>query len=351
VNSRAVGGHEVDQMFGLPLQDLEDGLAASEDDVRSLAGGRIFLTGVTGFLGSWLLASLLHADARLRLGLRIVVVTRDPSGLSDPPSNLNYLVDDVRHLKHVGAIDFAVHGAYSSSSSLGSPETSAPAAADTIVRGTQAVIDAVGASNPKLLFLSSGAVYGPQIEPVSEQARSAPDPLDPGSAYAGAKRLAETLCAAAVQSGSARAIIGRLFAFVGPRIPLSGHFAAGNFIEDALSGRPITIQGDGRPVRSYLYSGDLPDWCWALLVRGQAGRAYNVGGDEPVTIRDLASRCATLADPPVPVEVLGIESSDPAPWYVPVTSRAVSELGLRPRTSLSESLRRTYDWNHQLLKR
>jgi dTDP-glucose 4,6-dehydratase len=167
--------------------------------------------------------------------------------------------------------------------------------------------------------------------------------MDPRSAYGEAKRLAENLCAAATAAGEVEAVVARLFAFVGPRIPLGVHFAAGNFLDDALNGRPIVIRGDGVPRRSLLYAGDLPE-CWALLVRGRSGTAYNVGSPDAVTIEALARSVAGLVTPAVEVEILGAPSDGPASWYVPSTVLAESELGLRPWTSLEVGLRKTFAW-------
>ena len=57
----------------------------------------------------------------------------------------------------------------------------------------------------------------------------------------------------------------------------------------------IVVRGDGLPRRSYLYTGDLPEWCWALLVLLARSRAaYNVGSPDPVTVKELACRTAEL---------------------------------------------------------
>ena len=156
--------------------------------------------------------------------------------------------------------------------------------AETIVEGTREVLRAAATKGARVLFLSSGAVYGRQHAAVAEECEGAPDPMDPRSSYGQAKRLAENLCAIATQAGRADVVVARLFAFVGPRIPLGAHFAVGNFLQDALERRPVLVQGDGQARRSYLYAGDLPEWCWAPLARGRAGVAYNVGSPDPVSI-------------------------------------------------------------------
>lgn len=331
--------------WGLPLDDLHASVEAASADLETLRGARVLVTGGTGFLGSWLVASLLQANVTLGLDLSLVLVSRHPSAvpLEEGPS-LRLVGGDVRSLRLEGSFEVVLHGAASSSARYGIDDGEPRAMAATILEGTQAVLELACASRARLLFLSSGAVYGPQVAPVGEEATTGPDPMDPRSTYGQAKRLAETLCAAASAAGEVEAVVARLFAFVGPRLPLEVHYAAGNFLGAAVAGRPVRVLGDGRPLRSYLYAGDLPEWCWALLSRGVPGRAYNVGSPAPLSIAELARRIAALAPEPLPVEILGAPQSGPAPCYVPSTDRAGVELGLRPRTDLDLALRKSYAW-------
>jgi len=146
------------------------------------------------------------------------------------------------------------------------------------------------AGTKRMLFVSSGAVYGKQpatVPHVPETYAGSPDPLAPGNAYAEGKRAGEFLCAAFAAANDLEIPIARPFAFLGPGLPLERHFAAGNFLADALAGRPLAVNGDGTPYRSYMYPTDLTAWLLTILAKGQSGRAYNVGSDEAVTIGEL----------------------------------------------------------------
>lgn len=329
--------------FGLPLSDIDLAVEHSASDLRTFMGARLLLTGGTGFLGSWILTHILRANERLNLKMRLVVLSRDPAKLSfESQTDLEIVRGDVRSFPRMGSFDVVIHGA-ASSVRMGEENTAARIMS-TVVLGTEAVLEAVAGRGSKFLFLSSGAVYGPQLSAVAETSLKGPDPMSPHSAYAESKRLAETLCAEASESGDVSAVVARLFAFVGPRIPLDAHFAVGNFLRDVIAGKPIEIRGDGSPYRSYLYAGDLAEWCWALLARGMPGRAFNVGSPEPVTVAELAGRVARLASQNAGFQILETARDEPAAWYVPVTARAESELGLHPRVDLDVALEKTLQW-------
>jgi dTDP-glucose 4,6-dehydratase len=125
---------------------------------------------------------------------------------------------------------------------------------------------------------------------------------------------------------------------------LDAHFAIGNFIRDQLRGTPIRISGDGRPLRSYMYAGELMVWLWTILFRGAPLRAYNVGSEDAVSIRELAHAVSAALNPHVEFEILGTPGRGPAPRYVPSTERAQRELGLSCDVPLQDAIRRTQRW-------
>jgi dTDP-glucose 4,6-dehydratase len=139
--------------------------------------------------------------------------------------------------------------------------------------------------------------------------------------------------------------VARCFAFVGPGLPLDANYAVGNFIRDALHGDAIRVNGDGTPLRSYLYAADLAVWLWTVLLCGVPARPYNVGSGQAICIRDLAELVARVVGNGTPV----IVAKTPAPGvpparYVPDVSRARAELGVRASISLDDGLERTVDW-------
>jgi dTDP-glucose 4,6-dehydratase len=219
---------------------------------------------------------------------------------------------------------------------------------DTIVTGTRRTLDfAAAASVKRFLFVSSGAVYGnqpPDLDRVTESFPGGPDPLDAANAYAEGKRAAELQCALAASS-TLEIPIARCFAFVGPYMSLGAHFAIGNFIADCLDHRPIQVQGDGSPVRSYLYASDLMIWLWTILFKGQSRRAYNVGSEEAVNIGTLAREVAATLSSDEDVTIgSAVKRGVPIHRYVPCTGRACEELGLRSEVPLREAIRRTHNW-------
>jgi nucleoside-diphosphate-sugar epimerase len=338
-------------------EDLDHVLAHTRDDWEELRGGRLFLTGGTGFFGTWLIESFLWANQSLGLGAEALVLSRNPAAFLRKMPHLAVQKALTLHAGDVTSFDFppghfshVVHAATAASASL---NAEAPLImVDTIVTGTRRTLDFARFSGAKkFLLTSSGAVYGPQppeIVHVSEEYRGGPDPLAPASAYGEGKRLAEHLCSLYARCFGIDVKISRGFAFVGPYLPLDAHFAIGNFIRDALAGGPIAVGGDGTPLRSYLYAADLAVWLWKILFHGKTCRAYNIGSDSEISIAELARTVSESLSPGSEVRIALPASDGPRQIYVPAVRRAREELGLEVRIPLDESLRRTGRWHRNL---
>jgi nucleoside-diphosphate-sugar epimerase len=346
----------VGESVGPMSDDLGHVLRNTQDLWRDLTGARIFVTGGTGFFGRWMLESLLHANRTFGTGAEAVVLSRRPDEFArNAPgvagdAAVTLLEGDIRTFAFPdGPFSHVLHMATETNTSLRDPHPSTYF--DVSVDGTRRVLEFARSSGVRgFLLTSSGAVYGqqpPDCERISEDAAIAPPPEDVGAAYGHGKRAAEFLCCAAHAETGLDAKIARCFAFVGPHLPLDSGFAMGNFIGDALEGRTIRVSGDGTPTRSYLYAADLATWLWTILLRGEAARPYNVGSEYGVSIVGLAHTVArVVADGRVDVDVAEERiPSAPPQRYVPDTSRATRELGLRTTVSLEDAIRQTAEWH------
>jgi dTDP-glucose 4,6-dehydratase len=335
--------------------DLDHILERTKALWEELRGLRIFITGGTGFFGCWLLESLAWANDKLKLKASALVLTRNSDAFKKKAPHLaahpaiRFHAGDVRSfIFPKGRFSHIIHAATESSAILN--EKDPLLMFDTIVDGTRRTLEfARTCGAEKILLTSSGAVYGPQppdITHLPEELPTASVPLESRSAYAEAKRAAETLCALYSRQYGLNTKIARCFAFVGPYLPLTIHFAIGNFIRDGLAGGPIRVKGDGTPYRSYLYAADLAFWLWTIFLRGEPCRPYNIGSEDAVTIGELAHHVANCFQPASRVEIaFEPQPGKPPERYVPSVQRCALELGLRQTIDLRESIWRTIGWH------
>jgi dTDP-glucose 4,6-dehydratase len=178
---------------------------------------------------------------------------------------------------------------------------------------------------------------------VAETHLGGPDTLLAGSAYSEGKRVSEWLTAQAA-SERLEVKIARVFALVGPHLPLDKHFAIGNFLRAVMHGEDIVITGDGKPCRSYLYAADMSAWLWSVLLKGRSGEAYNVGAEESVSIAELANRVCKVLSSASRIKVQGEVQLGATANYVPDCRKASSQLGLPEPMSLDEAILRTATW-------
>lgn len=340
-------------MLMMPNEDLDAIVAALGDKWQLLRGADILVTGGTGFFGVWLVSALLHAERRLQLGLRVHVVSRRPEALLErvpelrASAALRLIAAEIRAFQPAKGlrITHVIHAATAASAQLNAvdPVEMAHVASE----GTRHILACARELGvDRMLFTSSGAVYGknpPEVTHVGEEQMGVLDPLAPQNAYAEGKRLAELYCAAYAGKHELAVVVARCFAFVGPFLPLDAHFAIGNFMRDALRRQPIIVQSDGSPRRSYLHSVDLTTWLLQLLLSGKSCRAYNVGSDHDISVGELAGLIAKLRG--VPFEIRGKRDLDaPRQSYVPSTERIRRELGVVESVDLQAAVRRTMDW-------
>ena len=310
----------------------------------------VFLAGGTGFVGRSLLRYLQRVNEVD--SLEVCILSRNPESflLAYPEFN-SYpwirfcrgdLLDPTTYPN--ASFDFCIHAAADTTQTS---RVNRLEWFDEIVIGTRVLLDwCHKCSIKRVLYLSSGAVYGSQChadntaQGILESEASAPDPLDTSNVYGIAKRNAEHLCALYYKQYALPVVIARLFSFAGPDLTLDRHQAIACFIRQALNSEPITVASDGSPLRTYLYQSDLAHWLWTLLSEGKAGHAYNVGSDEVVSIHQLAHLVRDLIAPSNSVRVLG----NPIPLtgrvrYIPNVDKATRLHGLKVTVPLAAAIK------------
>jgi len=316
----------------------------------------VLLTGGSGFFGKSVLDAF-HRGLLDTFGIeRMVIVARRATRLrAEAPelcSEQIELVDsDVVSLESTFDADVIIHAA--ASADIARYGADPEGEARVVSEGARHLWELAARSRrgPRMLLVSSGAVYGRQpagLVSMTEETVPGPDVDRARLAYAAAKRAAETTVIGLATLTGLPTRIARCFAFVGPWLPLGASFAVGNFLQCALRGEPIRVRAVHSVVRSYLHADDLASWLMTLATADGAccGDAYNVGSAEEVSIGDLAQMVASIAGVGVllPEEIVAPSAGTPEPAdrYVPDVSKARREFGLAVSIPLRQAIESTF---------
>ncbi|HTU63949.1 MAG TPA: NAD-dependent epimerase/dehydratase family protein, partial [Polyangiales bacterium] len=206
-----------------------------------------------------------------------------------------------------------------------------------------------------VLFVSSSEVYGtpdPEAIPTPETYVGRIDPLSRRAYYAEAKRAGETYCRAYHEVHGVPVKIVRPFHIHGPGLRADDARLVPALIQMGLSGKPLSLESDGRATRTYGYVSDATIAMLRVLCSEQQGEAYNIGADQPETsVLELASCLAEIFGQTEPVKTQtapGLETARGAPQRArPDTSKLKAAFGLECRVGLREGLMRTVRWTRQ----
>lgn len=342
-------------MYGVSRGDLEHVWKYLDSCICELNQAKLFITGGTGFFGCWLLESLIFAKREFDLGTEILVLTRDVDRVRKKCPhffNVNHIEfhqGDIRNFSFPqGGFTHLIHAATDASAQLN--EQNPLEMYETIFQGTKHVLNfAQTAKIQKMLFVSSGAVYGKQPEDISklsENDMGRIDPLSISSAYGLGKLMAEHMSSIYARKYHFDLKIARCFAFVGPYLPLDIHFAIGNFIKNVINREDILIQGDGTPLRSYLYAADLVIWLLKILCEGNPMGIYNVGSEQAISIAELANLVNAQHSGQSKVMIRDLVVQGQAVLkYIPSTQKSQKELGLNQYIGLEDAIQKTISWN------
>ena len=201
----------------------------------------------------------------------------------------------------------------------------------------------------RYLLASTSEVYGePTVHPQVEEYRGNVSCTGPRACYDEAKRFAEAAATSYQRHWGVQVRIARIFNTYGPRMRPDDGRVVSNFCVQALSGRPLTLHGDGSQTRSFCFVEDLVDGLLSLL-GSEVDGPVNLGNDEEITVRGLAEEIAAIVGVDVVVEHRPVPDDDPSRRR-PDLTKAAEQLAWRPLTPLSDGLRRTVEWFDQLAR-
>lgn len=338
-------------------RDLDNIIKYTKNIWKEFRNKNIFVTGGTGFFGIWIIKSFLYANKVFDLNAKMVVLSRNPLRFlrkHQDISNSKYLEfyqGDIRDFTPLDReFQFIIHGAATSAYETFINEDPLKKY-DTVANGTKHLLDfAVQCKAEKILYISSGSVYGKQridTKCIKEDVLLAPNPLDYiASALPEAKRVGEFLCAYYSDKYDIDIKIARCFSFIGPYMPLDIHYAVGNFIKGALDKNKIIIEGDGTPLRTFMYSADLMIWLWTILIKGKSCEPYNVGSDETVSIKQLAKMVSVCFDRNIDIVIKNRpdKATSSSKKYIPCIEKSKKAFNLDIYTDLKTSIQKTINF-------
>jgi nucleoside-diphosphate-sugar epimerase len=317
---------------------------------------RVLITGGAGFIGSHL------SDAYLQRGDEVFVIDDLSTGsienirhLKDHP-RFHYTIESVHNqpitAELVDQCDVVVHLAAAVGVKL--IVESPVRTIETNVRGTEVVLSLANKKKKKVLIASTSEVYGLSGEvPFREDGNLVMGATTKGRwSYACSKAIDEFLALAYWHEKKLPTVVVRLFNTVGPRQTGRYGMVIPTFVKQALSGRPITVYGDGTQSRCFGYVGDVVGALTKLMDHPEAvGKVFNVGSNEEITILGLAERVKTLTQSKsdivfLPYDEAYEEGFEDMPRRVPDISKIGQLIGFRPEMKLDGILSSVIDFQN-----
>ncbi|MBI3305386.1 NAD-dependent epimerase/dehydratase family protein [Candidatus Parcubacteria bacterium] len=335
-------------------EDIRCILASSGDLVRELSGSSILIAGANGFLGSYLVDTIVAANQRLMPSTPATVIALSRTSpekitgfrhlLQDP--HVTFITGDITQpVALPSRVDYVVHAASKASPKAWAAHPIETADANTV--GTRRLLELAYANRAKgLLFISSAQVYGDAgaaFDLIPEDFGGTVSPLNLRAAYHEAKRFGETLCYLFHHVHHVPAKIARPFSVYGPRLSLNDGKIVPEFMRRGFAGEDLPVFGEGGAVHAFSYVTDAIDGLLRVLLHGAPGEAYNIGSNEEITVRDLAQLFAELF-PGVVIKSVPAGPAPREPRLVPDLGK-IQKLGYHPCISLREGLTRFKEWH------
>lgn len=312
------------------------------------------VTGGAGFIGSHLV------EALLARGQAVIVLdnlsTGDLDNLSavSDHANLQIVIGDITDEEPLAELIGKADEVYHLAAVVGvrlvldEPERTV----STNVVATAAVLELASVQHKPLFLASTSEVYGKNLHaPLSEDDDSVYGPSDKTRwIYAAGKAMDDYLALSMHRQTGLPVVIGRFFNTVGPRQKGDHGLVLPRFVDQALAGGPLQVHGDGQQVRCFGHVADVVAGILDLMRAPRAaGKVFNFGNDEPVTIQELADKVIARVDPGLKIrhvaytDVFGPGFED-IRRRIPDLTRIKTMIGYQPRHSLDDIIQDVVAW-------
>lgn len=309
---------------------------------HSFQNKSILITGACGMIGTILCYSLIKAGAKV-FGMDI---SEERMEERFENQDLTFIKHDITKPFNISEkFDFIIHAA----------SNAYPKAFDTDPVGTMLqniwgikyILDYAALNNSRVLYISSGEVYGQsEGNDFDELYSGYIDILNPRSCYPCSKRAAETLCSSYIKQYSVDAVIARPSHVYGLTATPSDTRASSEFIRNGVSGNDIIMKSSGSQVRSYTYIADCAAAILYILQNGICGEAYNIAFSKSVvSIREMAQMIADICKVKIKFEnpnISELNSYNPSLRSV-LCGQKLKDLGFECRFDMYNGLKRTIE--------
>lgn len=350
--------------------DLEYICKNLKDELSYLSKKNLLITGGAGFLGYYLIQTILYFNEQTDPSENIKLTVYDnfirgvPEWLTSLEGSRNLTIvkfDITKPLpKDIADMQFIIHAA-----SIASPTYYRKYPIETMdanVIGLRILLDYFlkQKKNNKqvdgFLFFSSSEIYGDPTKeniPTPESYSGNVSCTGPRACYDESKRYGETLCVNFARHHGLPIKVARPFNNYGPGLKITDKRVISDYARNVLDGKDIVMLSDGSPRRTFCYVADAIVGYFKILVKGHNGEAYNIGVEEPeISVRELADRIVELGRTLFNYKGEVIQKTSPDKEYLvdnpnrrcPIINKARVDLDYNPSISLDEGLKRSLIW-------
>ena len=289
-------------MNNIVKQDI-DRISGYAMNWTAFEGKTVLVTGATGFIGSYIIYSLLERMKTYKANINIVAMVRDlEKGKAKfscyaEADNIQYLVGDVTEpIKEDMDVDYVIHCASNAAPDMYAKN---PVGTMTInLFGTYNLLEyAKRNSCKKFLYVSTIEVYGKHDNNanITEDDFGYISSTNLRSCYPESKKCSENLVYCYGQQYNLPIVIGRLSYIYGAGISKTDSKVCAMIAREVAAGKDIILKSDGKQLRSYTYVSDAITGLLTTLLEGKEGESYNIASSTSrITIADMAKRCCEL---------------------------------------------------------